>query len=99
MRKRNGQLGATLFEFGIVLFLVIAFCIAVPTCLMGNMWYTDKGVLSDIRAGDPSVISIVKTQRNVWRCSKIYVEKCDRKRVLYELDSNILFSYSAYKTE
>jgi hypothetical protein len=93
MRKRNT--GYTLIELITVVMIAVIGIIAVVwfgAIGSGNYWYTESGVLRELRIDHPNVTEIVKTTRNVFADSVITVNE-DGAVHNYCLNSNILFNY------
>jgi len=92
----RSEKGFTLVELIIVIIVVaiiVVFAILfINGILKGNQWYTEDGVLKSIQFEHPEVTEILKTERNIFDKSVIYVKEGGINRV-YLLDSNILFNY------
>ena len=63
----------------------------------GNYWYTEAGVLEDLRIDHPDISRILRTRRSAYSYSVIEVENQDGSRASYELDTNILFNYEFHR--
>lgn len=69
-------------------------------CLfMGNMWFTEAGVLRELQLKNPSVVEVRLSKRHVYSSSKITVELKDGSLTNYVLDSNLLFNYELKPAE
>ncbi|HBI34436.1 MAG TPA: hypothetical protein DEA43_01185 [Candidatus Moranbacteria bacterium] len=91
MKNQNGY---TLVELLIVLVIVFIVCGygLIGAGVMGNAWFTEKGVLKKIQANHPKITKLIDTERNMFRYSVITVEENDQRKQ-YDLDSNVLFNY------
>lgn len=93
MQRKNA--GFTLIELivAIMIIAVVIGFIVFGVIGSGNYWYTESGVLRELRFGHPNVAEILKTTRNVFADSVITVKEDDAIHS-YCLDSNILFNYT-----
>lgn len=101
--KTNKQKGFTLVELLIVAFTF--FLVAVvgvvgfyTTLIKGNFWYSEDGVLRELRVDYPKVERVLKTTRNVFSDSEIVVAE-EGKEKTYYLDSDILWNYQFRQKE
>ncbi|MFA6537714.1 MAG: hypothetical protein WCT18_04950 [Patescibacteria group bacterium] len=74
---------------GIVGLLFFVFLICLPAL---NFWYTEKGVLRELKFEHPQVSEVLKTNRYLWSYSEIMVLE-NFQTVTYCLDTNILYNY------
>ncbi|MDP3769339.1 MAG: hypothetical protein Q8R40_00150 [bacterium] len=68
----------------------------VGAVMMGNVWYTQEGVLQKIRLQHPETTEIVDTQRNIFAYSVITVKEGETVKKYY-LDTDILFNYELHE--
>lgn len=61
--------------------------------LSGNQWYTEDGVLRELRVDQPTATRVMKSERNIFADSRITVEQ-NGKPVEYCFGSNIMFNYT-----
>ncbi len=96
---KRGEKGFTLLELLIVVATIMVVSVVVVggvygTLFTGNFWFTEDGVLRELRANHPEVVQIVHIQRNIWGYSIIETADGNGNRNSFQLDSNILFNYS-----
>ena len=60
---------------------------------MNNAWFSEKGVLGELKKQDSAIVRIVHTQRNFLAKSLILVEKVGGVQQMYFLDTDIGFAY------
>lgn len=77
-----------------VLLAILAVSMAIVSS--SNRFFTEDGVLRELQVAHPTIEKIIKTESNFFNYSKIYVEFIDGSQAVYELDSNIFFSYKFY---
>lgn len=92
--KNQRERGFTLIELIIVIWLIgfVGMLLFYATLLKGNFYYTQDGVLKALQFEKPNVTKILKTERNIWSYSRIFVEESGARKV-YCLDTNVLFNY------
>ncbi|HPW34460.1 MAG TPA: prepilin-type N-terminal cleavage/methylation domain-containing protein [Candidatus Paceibacterota bacterium] len=104
--------GFTLVELLIVVVMVAIVFVALPTVFMGNFWYTEEGVLRELKNGGMVTGNaiIIRTERNIWKSSQIEISDSFGNSygsyncvAIFDLDTNILFNYKltlnrSYKT-
>jgi hypothetical protein len=78
-----------IFAIGIALFVGV-----YSTLMAGNFWFTEEGVLREIRLSEPAAKTVLTSKRAVWDDSKITVELEDGSRKVFALDTNMLFNYA-----
>ena len=96
------QRGFTLIELIIVVGIIfIVFGIfgfgLIGGVACGNYWYTEAGVLRDLRIDHPEISRVLRSHRHAWGYSVIEVENEDGSRANYELDTDILFDYEFHQ--
>lgn len=94
MKMDGRKCGFALIELMIVvaMLVILAVLILSSTMLCANYWFTENGVLRELRAKHPNVTRILKVERNVFSYSRIVVEE-NGVRKEYLLDTNVLFNY------
>jgi len=93
MLKRND--GFTLIELLIVIAIIgiLAACLlGVAVACGGNFWYSNDGVLRELKTDHPKVTEVLKTKRNVFDESVITVKENGVNHD-YCLDSSIFWNY------
>lgn len=90
--------GFTLGEMFVVMFaifviVVVLFVGVYSSLLAGNFWFTEEGVLKEIRLSEAKAKTVLTSKRGVWKDSEITVELEDGRRQVFTLDTNILFNY------
>ncbi len=91
MRKR----GFTLIE----LMITVAFIGTVFTLLalpMANVWVTESSALRCARRAAEEVEVVTEIQRNIFSNTRVSAKTKDGKRVLVEMDANVLFNASCH---
>lgn len=86
----------TLLDFIMFIGFIFSFLFWVPFW-MANIYFTENGVLRELRNEFPKTERVVKIERNFFSKSIIIVEEKNGDRPIYELDSNILFNYEFKK--
>ncbi|HEY4511983.1 MAG TPA: hypothetical protein VJH55_04035 [Candidatus Paceibacterota bacterium] len=71
---------------------VVGFGLIGAVC-MGNEWFTEEGVLREIKAQNAKVQEIVTYKRKIFKKSEITVKVGETNQV-YLLESNILMNYT-----
>ncbi|MBI3633967.1 MAG: prepilin-type N-terminal cleavage/methylation domain-containing protein [Candidatus Vogelbacteria bacterium] len=105
MNAIRNRKGFTVLELLIVvvIFTVIAistiWLVVVPFIAKGNCWFTQEGLIREIRFNHPEAEIIVKTETHFTDLSTITVQNNDGSRDKYTLDSDILFNYDLKKVE
>jgi hypothetical protein len=100
MKRKNGfALSEALIVIMMVAILVgtIGFGFVVGIC-MGNEWYSEDGVLRELRFIHPKVTRIVHTERHIWAYSVIVVDEGGIPKT-YLLDSNIEENYRFHEAK
>ena len=93
MLKRNE--GFTLIELLIVIVIVgvlVVWMLGAKVICQGNFWYSDDGVLRELKADHPKVTELLKTKRNVFAKSIITVKEGGVNHD-YCLDTDVLWNY------
>jgi prepilin-type N-terminal cleavage/methylation domain-containing protein len=93
--RRSSQKGFTLIELiivGAILFILVGWLLVWRTILAGNYWFSEGGVLRELRADHPAVTEVIKSQRNIYADSVITVKEGEVRRD-YCVDTNMLFNY------
>jgi len=90
--------GFTLGEMLAVVFVIFAIVVVLfvgvySSLLAGNFWFTEEGVLKEIRLSEPKAQRVLTSQRGVWGDSEILVELEGGGRKTFLLESNALFNY------
>lgn len=98
MQNRRTNSGFTLIELLVVVlvFFVITFggyYLLLRTICKGNFWFTEEGVMRELRAERQKVSALLKTERNILDPSVITVRE-DGEAKKYYLDSDLLFNYN-----
>jgi len=92
------QRGFTLIELLIALAIVTKIIIILTGIMMivsmGNFWFTEEGVLRELRADHSEIKELVETHRNVFSYSVITVKNDDNSISIYRLNTDIFFNYS-----
>jgi prepilin-type N-terminal cleavage/methylation domain-containing protein len=92
MRNQKGFTLVELMVVVIVMVVIVLFVLIIPAG-RANSFYTEEGVLRSLQVDHPEISKIIKTTRNIYNYSEIWVEtKAGEKRV-YLLDTNFLFNY------
>jgi prepilin-type N-terminal cleavage/methylation domain-containing protein len=94
LRRKNGF---TLVEVMIVMGLiaisaVVVYGFIITVICRGNFWFSEEGVLRELKVDHPGVTEILKTERNVHAKSVITVKE-DGFNHVYYLDSDMLWNY------
>lgn len=92
LKKKNGFTIIELIIIIIIFLVFFGYFILIKTIGMGNFWYTQEGVLKELKIDHPHISKIFKTTRNVFDKSVIVVEE-NGKKITYLLDSDIFFNY------
>ncbi len=96
---KHNQKGFTLIELLIVVAIVAIVAIVIGvwgTLAMGNMWYTEKGVLEELKLDHPNITEVLDTNRNAWGYSQIIVQEGEKINTYY-LNSDFLWNYEFHK--
>jgi len=78
-----------------ILLIVVGFLgyyVVIGCVFKANFWFTEDGVLRELKVDRPLVTKILKTERHPIDKSVIVVEE-DGQRYKYCLDSSVLFNY------
>ena len=100
--KFRDQKGFTLIDLAICVVMVLVVISIFSMGIMiikGNFWYTEAGVLNDIRIDHPEASQVLRSHNNIVNYSTFEIENNDGTRAIYELDTNVLFNYSLQKTK
>lgn len=93
IRKRNEKGFAMVNWFTMYFVFVVVSIVGVyGTLFTGNFWYTEAGALQQLQRERPAVTELVKTQRNIWDYSVIYVTENGEEKT-YFLDTDVLWNY------
>ncbi len=96
LQKKDGY---TLIELSITI-VIIAFVIGLLSIFVivckGNFWYTEAGVLKELRIDHPGVIRVLKTKKNIFDESVITVKEGNETKD-YCLDTSIMWNYKFVK--
>jgi len=87
--------GFTLFELLAVIIMISCFAGVVfqaVAMVTGNFYFTERGILKELKVSHPTVSEILSTKRNIYSNSQIMVLENGEKKT-YCLDSSILFNY------
>jgi prepilin-type N-terminal cleavage/methylation domain-containing protein len=97
-KRKTNQKGYTLIELLITIAIlaivigILFWFVIIGVAVKGNMYFTEEGVLRELKVEHPGIEKVVKTERNIMDFSKLMVlEKGENKT--YCLDSDILFNY------
>lgn len=101
MLKRND--GFTLVELMIVIAIIAViviggYVIMLKTICQGNFWYSEDGILKELKIDHPQITEVLKTTRNVFDKSIILVME-NGEKTEYCLDTNIMWNYEFSKCE
>jgi len=97
MSALRDQQGMTVVKVMCVLVVVligIGYVLLFKTVLAGNFWYTEEGVLRELRLDNPEIEKILSTERLAWSHSVITVADSEGRRRIFTLDTNVLFNYT-----
>lgn len=90
--------GVTLLQ--VLLGMVAVFAVTIllfagvyGTLMTGNFWFTEEGVLKEIRLNEPAAKTVLTSKRAVWDDSEVTVELEDGSRKVFRFGSNMLFNY------
>ncbi len=92
LRKNNGFTLVELLISMVFVGIIVGWFLCYLVLGKGNFWYTEEGVLKELRVTRPNVTEIVKTQRNVFSKSVITVKEDGAIRD-FCLDSDIFWNY------
>lgn len=95
VRNRGGFTAIELMIFAAiiaVLAIVVCYYLLFIPILCGNFYFTEDGVLRELKVDHPQATEILKVKRNVLNNSIITVKESGERKS-YGLDTNILFNY------
>lgn len=90
---KNSRAGFTILELAIFLVWILAMVVLPLAVCKGNHWYTEEGILKQIRQENSAVESLISTERNIYNYSEITVKHKDGHTSKIDLDTDCLFNY------
>ena len=96
MRLSDEKAFAVIEVFIVMLVCVIAILAIWGVVFRANFWCTQGGVLQALQAEypDAKIEKVMKMNRNIIRYSEVEVETKEGSRLIYELDTNVLWNYN-----
>lgn len=96
----RNQKGFTLGELMIAItiifgLLIVGYIFLLRTICMGNFWFTEDGVLREIKINHPVVTEVLKSTKNIFSKSVIVVKEGGEIKN-YCLDSDVFFNYEVF---
>jgi len=97
VNKKQNEKGFTLIELLIVISIICIFAFTIIggiTIIRGNFYWSSNSAFAQLQEENPAASKLLmsKTERNVWKYSKIAVMENGQPKT-YCLDTNILFDH------
>jgi prepilin-type N-terminal cleavage/methylation domain-containing protein len=92
LKQNNGFTLIELLTVVVIIGVLVIGVLGIGVIGRGNFWYSDDGVLREIKADHPGVIEVLKTKRNVFAKSVITVKENGVNHD-YCLDTDVFWNY------
>jgi hypothetical protein len=93
MQRRKTQ-SPLCVQIALVAFCAFSVCASVATVITGNMWVREDTIGDTFLKQYGNRVRVLSFERHVWSGSRVVLEHENGKKVLYEIDSDLLFRYT-----